>query len=70
MVGVSGPTARNGSGMVMSKERTVDEYLGFVQKTTEKEPSPATQADDDDAYEDSWYQVLKAKAEEAEVDEA
>ncbi|MDQ3210823.1 MAG: hypothetical protein M3Q20_06510 [Actinomycetota bacterium] len=56
--------------MVMSKERTVDEYLGFVHKTTEKEPSPATQADDDDAYEDSWYQVLKAKAEEAEVDEA
>lgn len=62
---------QHGMGVgVMSKERTVDEYLGFVHKTTEKEPSSATQADDDDAYEDSWYQVLKAKAEEAEVEEA
>lgn len=53
----------------MVDERSVDEYLGFASTSRAKrrpeqqseEPTP-----DDGAYEDSWYQVLKAKADEDE----
>lgn len=55
--------------MNMAKERSVDEYLGFVEKAVAKDddaPAPAdASVTDDGAYEDSWYQVLRAKADEA-----
>jgi hypothetical protein len=44
----------------MADERRVDADLGFAREpapTREEMPSPA---DDGDAYEDAWYQVLKA----------
>ncbi len=53
----------------MVKQRSVDEYLGFAQNRTRKAdpaPEPADTAVDDDAYLDSWYQVLKAKADETD----
>ena len=56
----------------MAKERSVDEYLGFAHGGVKKpqEPGAATVAvSDHGAYEDSWYQVLKAKADEDEVGE-
>jgi hypothetical protein len=52
----------------MSKERSVDEYLGFAHKGAAKPgeagASSSVPASDDGAYEDSWYQVLKALADE------
>lgn len=53
-----------------AKERSVDEYLGFVQEpATDDDEAPVsaeTPVNDDGAYEDSWYQVLKAKADETD----
>ena len=58
---------RNG----MAKERSVDEYLGFAHKGDKKPGNPATAStvavSDHGAYEDSWYQVLKAQADEDEA---
>ena len=58
----------------MAKHRSDDEYLGFAQKSTGKDdPAPAMSDTvvDDGAYLDSWYQVLKAKADETDdTDEA
>jgi hypothetical protein len=55
----------------MTKERSVDEYLGFAQAGAKKpQDSAATSTvavSDHGAYEDSWYQVLKAKADEDEA---
>ena len=52
----------------MSKKRSVDEYLGFAHKgaakSGETNASSSVPASDDGAYEDSWYQVLKALADE------
>ena len=52
----------------MAKERSVDEYLGFahaeVEKPRETGATSTVVVSDHGAYEDSWYQVLKAKAEE------
>lgn len=58
----------------MAKERSVDEYLGFAQAGAKK-PQDSTAAStvavsDHGAYEDSWYQVLKAKADEDEAGES
>lgn len=56
--------------MNTAKERSVDEYLGFVRKAASKdEEVPASAeapAHDDGAYDDSWYQVLKAKVDETD----
>ena len=53
-----------------SKEGSIDEYLGFAPTTVRADPTRSSDAEvsgaaahDDGAYEDSWYQVLKAKAE-------
>jgi hypothetical protein len=58
---------RNG----MAKERSVDEYLGFAQKDGKKRGDAAAAStvvvSDHGAYEDSWYQVLKAQADEDEA---
>lgn len=55
----------------MAKERSVDEYLGFAHGGTKKPQDPeaasSVAVSDHGAYEDSWYQVLKAKAEEDEA---
>ena len=58
----------------MTKERSVDEYLGFAQAGVKKQQQRPAQASsvavsDHGAYEDSWYQVLKAQADESEVGE-
>ena len=53
----------------MAKHQADDEYLGFAQKSTGKDdPAPASSdvVVDDGAYLDSWYQVLKAKADEGD----
>lgn len=56
----------------MANQRSVDEYLGFAPKAVAKrDPEPPAEAadpDDDGAYEDSWYQVLRARTGEAEQD--
>lgn len=60
--------------MSMTDERSVDEYLGFAHKASSKEDAkPVVEPDEapahaGGAYEDSWYQVLKAKAEDDESD--
>ena len=55
----------------MTKERSVDEYLGFAQRGARKPQDSGVAStvavSDDGAYEDSWYQVLKAKADEDEA---
>jgi hypothetical protein len=55
----------------MAKERSVDEYLGFahaeVAKPRDTGATSTVVVSDHGAYEDSWYQVLKAKAEEDEA---
>jgi hypothetical protein len=57
----------------MAKERSVDEYLGFAHGGTKKPQDPGAASSvavsDHGAYEDSWYQVLKAKADEDEAGE-
>jgi hypothetical protein len=55
----------------MVDKGSVDEYLGFAHKAaeheTQEQPTPAPETSvHDGAYEDSWYQVLKAQAEEAD----
>jgi len=53
----------------MVDKGSVDEYLGFAQKPSEHEtPEHATHETPkrEGAYEDSWYQVLKAQADEAD----
>lgn len=56
--------------MNSAKERSVDKYLGFVQEPAagddEAPVSAETPVNDDGAYEDSWYQVLKAKVDETD----
>ena len=56
--------------MNTAKEHSVDKYLGFVRQAAAKDDeAPASSEDslkDDGAYEDSWYQVLKAKASETD----
>ena len=56
----------------MAKERSVDEYLGFahaeVENPRDAGATSTVVVSDHGAYEDSWYQVLKAKAEEDEAD--
>ena len=58
----------------MAKERSVDEYLGFAHKGDKKPGNPAAAStvavSDHGAYEDSWYQVLKAQADEDEAAQA
>ena len=58
----------------MAKERSVDEYLGFAHKGDRKRGDSAAAStvavSDHGAYEDSWYQVLKAQAEEDEAEKA
>ncbi|MGZ8598282.1 MAG: hypothetical protein ACXWXB_08800 [Actinomycetota bacterium] len=55
----------------MADRRSVDKELGFAQERiaerTEAEPTVGS-PHEDGAYEDSWYQVLKAQADEAERD--
>ena len=56
----------------MGNERSVDEYLGFAPKVVAKR-DPESSADaaapeDDGAYEDSWYQVLRARTDQAQRD--
>ncbi|MGZ8630163.1 MAG: hypothetical protein ACXWZF_04255 [Actinomycetota bacterium] len=50
----------------MADQDLVDDSLGFERAPKGTEDIEVTSAgppsDDDDAYEDSWYQVLKAKA--------
>lgn len=58
---------RTNRGAVMRsrKERSLDEHLGFLPKTSERsgeEAPPAADEDGDDgAYVDAWYQVLRAR---------
>ena len=56
----------------MAKQRSVDEYLGFalaeVEKPRDTGATSTVVVSDHGAYEDSWYQVLKAKAEEDAAD--
>jgi hypothetical protein len=56
----------------MADERSVDEYLGFASKAVAKRdpelPADAATPEDDGAYEDSWYQVLRARTDRAERD--
>lgn len=58
----------------MAKHRSDDEYLGFAKKSTGKDDAAPASSDavvDDGAYLDSWYQVLKAKADDTDdTDEA
>lgn len=72
VVGSKSGASDQGVGMNMAKERAVDEYFGFVERAVAKNDDTPAPADapvtDDGAYEDSWYQVLKAKA--GETDEA
>jgi len=55
----------------MVTERSVDEYLGFAQRDAKKPADSGVAStvavSDHGAYEDSWYQVLKAKADEDEA---
>ena len=55
----------------MAKERSIDEYLGFahaeVVKPRDAGATSTVVVSDHGAYEDSWYQVLKAKAGEDEA---
>ncbi|MDH4111992.1 MAG: hypothetical protein OEV60_04815 [Actinomycetota bacterium] len=54
----------------MAEKRSVDEYLGFASRAVAKRVSEHEVAEaatlDDGAYEDSWYQVLKAKSDDDE----
>jgi hypothetical protein len=54
----------------MADKRSVDKGLGFSRDSTEEKAteigSPDGSSQEDGAYEDSWYQVLKAQADEAE----
>ncbi|HET6714072.1 MAG TPA: hypothetical protein VFI59_10220 [Actinomycetota bacterium] len=54
----------------MADRRSVDKGLGFVKDVTdERAPGaegPEGSSQEDGAYEDSWYQVLKAQADGAE----
>ena len=56
----------------MADERSVDEYLGFAPKVVAKRDqdprADAAPPDEDGAYEDSWYQVLRARTDEVEQD--
>jgi hypothetical protein len=58
--------------MNTAKEHSVDKDLGFVRQAAVKDDeAPESSEDplkDEGSYEDSWYQVLKAKA--SETDEA
>jgi hypothetical protein len=62
---------REGVVYGMAKERSVDEYLGFAQKDAKKPVDSgvgsSVAVSDHGAYEDSWYQVLKAKSDEDEA---
>ena len=62
---------REGVENGMAKERSVDEYLGFAQQGTKKPRGSGVAStvavSDPGAYEDSWYQVLKAQADEDEA---
>jgi hypothetical protein len=42
-------------------ERSVDEYLGFATRKLEEREQDADAGLDDDAYEGSWYQLLKQR---------
>jgi hypothetical protein len=54
----------------MAKKQWGDEHLGFAhtQPTKDQADQATSEASTggDGAYEDSWYQVLKAQADEAE----
>jgi hypothetical protein len=54
----------------MADKRSVDKGLGFSRRATEETAAeianPDGSSQEDGAYEDSWYQVLKAQADEAE----
>lgn len=54
----------------MVDRRSVDKGLGFARDVTEERApgaeGPESSSKEDGAYEDSWYQVLKAQADEAE----
>ena len=54
----------------MADRRSVDKGLGFAKDVTEERApgaeGPESSSQEDGAYEDSWYQVLKAQADEAE----
>jgi len=53
----------------MADKRSVDKGLGFSRGATEQAAeiaNPDGSSQEDGAYEDSWYQVLKAQADEAE----
>ena len=56
----------------MTDERTLDEHLGFAPKAVAKRdtdpPTEAAPSEEHGAYEDSWYQVLRARTGEAEED--
>ena len=62
---------REGVENGMAKERSVDEYLGFAQRDAKKRADSGAAStvavSDHGAYEDSWYQVLKAQADEDEA---
>jgi hypothetical protein len=52
----------------MADKRSVDKGLGFSRRATEETAIANLDgsSQEDGAYEDSWYQVLKAQADEAE----
>ena len=52
--------------MKARQERALDEYLGFSAKLSERggeeaKPAPDDDGDDNGAYVDAWYRVLKAR---------
>lgn len=51
--------------MKPKKDRVLDEHLGFappVSEPEDEEPTPVVDDEDDGAYNDAWYRVLKARA--------
>lgn len=54
----------------MAKKQSGNEHFGFAHPAEPKERADQAAAEasvrGDGAYEDSWYQVLKAQADEAE----
>jgi hypothetical protein len=54
----------------MADKRSVDKGLGFSRGAAEEKATEIAKPDgssqEDGAYEDSWYQVLKAQADEVE----
>ncbi len=51
--------------MKSRKDRALDEHLGFAPPVSEPEadePTAVVDDEDDGAYNDAWYQVLRARA--------